>query len=542
MDEISYRIAELRKSLASTVCLIEDLEENQSVDIFNMADFNSKVDLRPSWMLNGNNRSHKPHVDSVLHPEQRDRGIPRGIPTISSEQLKSVELRKVENKFSTDMNSSRARESNSVKQIIEKPSLPQPEIDVFRYQTHSSKGSAIENTIPPPPPPPQLQNIDSPRQENDFSSFQRPVRSNTFPTTEVVEVDSPPVTLGAADAVLTKLLGEMTNLKIQLDQERLKNNNVATQQEDKPPTYKSKDDARMSDCATVIQRRDEVRLPVDINTEFNKKELLDIPGVKGWLDQLVDEKFERVSRLDAQDRAEPGFDVEMKHRSRSRSKEKKRRNSRGNEESRDSSRNSRTSRKPYNFQNNSFDSVKSATRSIRSIMFKNTEEEEVYSEVDEDDIANPNDGDVGLVDNVSTKFMIHGPFMDKELNVFHAICAEYQAAARISFAKRTRFSRTNPAHERVYALLGSNRRSGWANINSWNKAVNDLQVLDFIFRKVIRSESKKIRKPVMELEHFSEGSTLNSHRFYSIMHAVFKKRAHLVKVLNVDVDRFTDIK
>jgi hypothetical protein len=277
-------------------------------------------------------------------------------------------------------------------------------------------------------------------------------------------------------------------------------------------------------------------------TNFDKTEFLRTPGVREWLDTLVEEELERVSRLEIQDRAEPSFDVEMKHRSRSRSKEKKKSHTHDRQRSRDSSMNSQKSRRPYNFQNNSFDSIKSGTRSIRSVLFKGTEEEEVHSEVDGDDIANPNDGDIDLVDDVSTKFMIHGPFMDRELNVFHAICMEYQAAARMSFAKRTRFSRTNPAHERVYALLGSNRRSGWTNMNSWNKAANDLQVLDFIFRKVIRSESKKIRKPVMELEHFSEGSTLNSHRFYSIMHAVFKKRTHLVKVLNVDVDRFTDIK
>jgi hypothetical protein len=181
-------------------------------------------------------------------------------------------------------------------------------------------------------------------------------------------------------------------------------------------------------------------------------------------------------------------------------------------------------------------------KSIKSVLFKRTEEEEVLSEIDDDDIADVNAGKTGFIDFTSDKLMIHGPFVDRELNVFHAICLEYQTAAKISFAKRTAFVRTNPAHERVYALLGSNRRSSWTNRNDWTKATNDLRILDFIFRKIIRSESRRIREPIMELEHFAEDAVLDSRRFYKIIRSIFKKREHLMQVLNVNVERYEDIR
>lgn len=538
MDEVERRIAELRKHLASTICLTADLESNHS---FNMTDYNDKVDLRPTWMLNGSNHSDKPHVDSVLQPEQRNRGIPRSIPSISPEQLKNVELRKVENKVSADINNSRARESSSEYCNIRQPIPVKPPVDPFRYQTYSPQDIKIDP--PPPPPPPQLQPQvhHTPRVVDEPAKFGETARSNTFPSykDESVHQSTRMMTNDNGNQIMD-LLDELRTIKIELNRQKLEQASKSQELREKPPTYKSVDDITESDSATVIQKQSEQRIPINNNHEFDKDEILKSPNMKKWLNELVEDRFERASRLDNHERAEPGFDVEMKHRSRSRSKNK--RDTRNKDHSRDSSRNSRASRKPYNFRNDSVDSMRSTARSIKSVLFKGTEEEELHSEVDEEDVANPDQGDIGLVDNVSRKFTIHGPFVDRELNVFHAICVEYQLAARMSFAKRTPFSRTNPAHERVYALIGSNRRSSWTNMNSWEKASNDLQVLDFIFQRVIRSRSRKIRKPVMELEHFSEGSILDSRRFYSIMHSVFKKREHLLKVLGVVIDRFTDIK
>lgn len=274
-----------------------------------------------------------------------------------------------------------------------------------------------------------------------------------------------------------------------------------------------------------------------MNKGFNERELSN-DNMKKWINSLVTDQFERVSRIDNNERDEIRPDVKHEQRSKS----KRRDYSNNNDRRRSSSRESKTSRKSYVSNADSVGSFRSTAKSIKSVLFKRTEEEELYSDIEEDDVADVNTGETGFIDLTSEKFTIHGPFVDKELNVFHAICVEYQLAARISFAKRTAFSRTNPAHERVYALIGSNRRTSWTNRNSWTKATNDLQVLDFLFRKIIRSESKKIRKPVMELEHFTENSTLDSRRFWKIMRSIFKKREHLTVVLGVNVDRFDDIK
>jgi hypothetical protein len=240
MDEINYKIAELRRSLASTVCLIEDLDENHSIDIINMPDFSDKVDLRPSWMLNGQNRSGKPHVDAVLHPEQRDRGIPRSIPTISPEQLKSVELRKVDNKISTDINSSRGRLSDSSHERKDQIDERQVPIDVFKFQTHS----------PPPPSPPPL-----PRRQtmNDIVEPKRsmpPMRSNTLPVTDLqVEVEAHKAFMTSLRAEQHALIDRISAMKSELDDEmRTKQLRNSPRSDDQPPTYKSKDEIAESDC------------------------------------------------------------------------------------------------------------------------------------------------------------------------------------------------------------------------------------------------------------------------------------------------------
>jgi len=261
--------------------------------------------------------------------------------------------------------------------------------------------------------------------------------------------------------------------------------------------------------------------------------------MKQWIDQLINDKFERASRIDNYDNNhhEPkrGRD-DSRH-----SKHKGHRSNKNSIHSRSQSRESARSNVQLRHAG-SIESIRSTARSIKSVLFKRTEEEELLSEVDDEDIADVNAGETRLVDLASGKFLIHGPFVDKELNVFHAICIEYQLAAGMSLAKRSPFSRTNPAHQRVYALIGSNRRSSWTNRNNWLKATNDLQVLDYIFRKTIRSESRKIREPIMEIEHFTKGAILDSARFWKIIRAIFKKREHLAAVLGVNVQKFDDIR
>jgi hypothetical protein len=503
-----------------------------------MAEFNSKVDLRLPWMLNGSNESSKPHVDTVLHPDQRLNGHPRAIQSISPEMLQSVNLRKTGFQIDDPVKKLEAEAKNYSYEKLRPPVGPKPRINVFDYHIQSPCSSVVGPPPPPPPPPIFMKTSTSMRSDslpitnNEFESYQQPsipmrVDNNThFSKAEATEKE-----LNSLKAELTALQSMIVKLNEIKPVSPLKTT-------ERPPAYESSKSYLESDQATVRNREGRDLTPADLEVKFNNDEVITNERMQKYLDQLVDDKFERVSRLDNPSRAEPSFDVEQKRRSRSRSrhddhKDISRRNPSQSSRHRDKSHLSRQS---------SFESFKSATKSIRSVVFKNLEEEEVHSEIDSEDIADRNNGDIRLVDDLSKRFVIHGPFVDKELNVFHAICSEYQLAARISFSKRNPFSRTNPAHERVYALLGSNRRSSWTNMNSWDKAQNDLEVLDYLFKRTIRSKSRRIRKPVMELEHYREGSILDSHRFYSIMHAAFKKREHLVKVLGVNLDRFTDIK
>jgi hypothetical protein len=535
MDEVNQRLANRRKYFASTTQLTFNLDDNQDSK---MTSFNSKVDLRPQWMIKDNN-AHigKPHVDAVLQPEQRNLGIPRTIPGLSPDQLQNVTLRPTGIRHSIDAEGLRTT-SNSLDNYIVRPvAMAQPTIDVFRYQTETrSSNSRPEPSIPPPPPMPmksatfpQTGTVHEQQHVND-------VIANIRATKEKFNETSAPATFKESAAIesLQRKIEEMElKLQLQFSDGNYKMSQTASEI---LPSYTPGVPAESVRTVTKLPTL-EASDDVDITRRFNEKELGNV-NTREWINSLVTDQFERMSRIDTYNKGETEPNAKDWRRPRSKDRDQ----SRDASQKRDASRESKASRRSYVSRASSLGSAKSAAKSIRSVLFKRTEEEELCSEIDEDDVADVNTGDTGFIDFTSDKFTIHGPFVDKELNVFHAICVEFQLAARISFAKRTAFSRTNPAHERVYALLGSNRRSSWTNRNNWTKATNNLQVLDFIFRKVIRSESKRIRQPVMELEHFTENSTLDSRRFWKIMRSIFKKREHLTTVLGVNVDRFDDIK
>jgi hypothetical protein len=535
MDEVYRRLANRRKFLVSRTDTTLNLDDNTSSI---MTSFNSKVDLRPQWMIDDNDvPSGKPHVDAVLQPEQRSRGIPRGMPRLSPDQLQNVTLRRTGNRISIDAEGKRTISDSLNDNICKPPPRIIPIDDVLRYQVDTWSNDGNKTPLPPPPPPPMKKS----------ATFPLPPKPYTYRPAPVVPTDTP-LNMQRTDSYKSRrqseenesihsLQRQIEDLKLLL-QSQIKGDNQRNSQAevDAPPSYTG--DVKTESVKTVAQpQHHEKSDEIDMDREFNERKLKNV-NMKNWIDSLIDDRFERVSRIENNDRNEPESSDIKPHRYRS----KERDQSRGRDKKRSSSKNSKFSKHSPESRSRSVESIRSTARSIKSVLFKRTEEEELLSEVEDDDIADVNAGDTGFIDLTSTKFTIHGPFVDKELNVFHAMCVQYQLAARMSFAKRTHFARTNPAHERVYALLGSNRRSSWTNRNSWDKASNDLQLLDFIFRKVIRSESRRIRKPVMELEHFTEGSTLNSGRFWKIMRSVFKKREHLVKVLGVDVDRFDDIK
>jgi len=285
-----------------------------------------------------------------------------------------------------------------------------------------------------------------------------------------------------------------------------------------------------------IQKQELPKNEPEYSVKFNKHELHK-GNLKEWIDELVQDKFERASKLELPIREQA--DAESRSKDRHRSKSSK--SSRGRSIERKSSKESFKSFKS-NASKLSFESVRSTAKSVKSVLFKNVEEEDLRSQISDDDIADINAGDTSFVDYAYDKFTIHGPFVDKELNVFHSICNEYSLASRFTFAKRNKFTRTNPAHERVYALIGSDKRSSWTNRNDWTQAINNLRVLDFIFRRVIRSRSRIIKEPVMVLEHFTHGSVLDSRRFKCVIRSIFKKRDHLMEVLGIEMIKFEDIK
>jgi len=274
-------------------------------------------------------------------------------------------------------------------------------------------------------------------------------------------------------------------------------------------------------------------------TEFDKRPLQN-KNFDKWIKELIEDKFERLSTVETQDRKSS-----KPEKSRERSSNKREKTfslHRGRSKKRDHERSPTRSIRSVVSKPDSIRSIQSIAKSVKSVLFRRTEEEELMSEIDDDDVADRNAGEVGFIDYTYEKFTIHGPFIDKELNVFHAICTEYVRAAKISFAKRSPFARTNPASDRIYALIGSNRRSSWTNRGDWNQITNDLQILDFIFRKTIRSQSRMIRQPMMELEHFTEGTELNMRRFWRIMKSIFYKRDRLLTALEIDIIRFEEIK
>jgi hypothetical protein len=173
-------------------------------------------------------------------------------------------------------------------------------------------------------------------------------------------------------------------------------------------------------------------------------------------------------------------------------------------------------------------SERSLTKSMKSVLFNIAGAEEVRSEQSSDDIANINQAGSDGIGRTCDKFTIHGPYVDDELNVYHELCSEYQKAAEATFARRSMFSRTKPAHERVYGFIGSDRRSKWVNRNEWTSATNDYKLLDHLFRSTIRSRSQRIKSPGLELEHFKKDRRLDMTRFRQIMKGAFNRRDALL--------------
>lgn len=532
MDDIGRRLAEIRRRVAS-----KSRQSFYSTANFNaeMTDFNSKVDLRPSWMISDDSQpSGKPHVNSVLQPEQRGLGIPRSIPKLSADQLKSVSLRKTGIRDSIDQEGSRTKEDCL---RGETPTIAQPQAirpNVFNFQVETpSLGMNQEAPTPPPLPGFKMskiggklsnlnENINKPNfggghltdgQEAKLAEALRIINANAMSSrTSIIDDKLRQLReLEARSEALERGLKET----LDLSSKAVKN--------DAPTTGKRNSGLTNSDSG--------------YQTKFDEREL-EAPGMYDWIKELIEDKFERLSMINYANQNDEKVDSSSRTRNISSNKGEK--NDHDVSKKRSRSRGRTRNRSPSIAE--SLRSERSKPRSVKSVLFSRTEEEELCSEVDDDDIVNINSGNVGFIDSTSDKFTIHGPFVDKELNVFHEVCIEYQRAAEMSFAKRTPFARTNPAHERVYALLGSNRRSGWTNRNNWVNIQSDLQVLDYLFRRIIRSKSRRIKEPVMELEHFSSGSTLDQRRFYKIVRSIFFKRDRLLRSLGIIVEQFDSIK
>lgn len=183
----------------------------------------------------------------------------------------------------------------------------------------------------------------------------------------------------------------------------------------------------------------------------------------------------------------------------------------------------------------------SLSRSMKSVLFHLSDAEERRSETDSDDVTECVQTGDDYVKRTADKLLIHGPYVDDELNVFHELCHEYMKAARYTFAQRSYFSRTRPAYERVYALIGSNRRTKWLNRRDWNAGSNEFKLLDYAFRKTIRSKSQKITNPGLNIEHFTVGRTLGPMRFRIIMMMAFERRDELLRSLVGESKTFTTV-
>lgn len=537
MDHVRQEIAKRKKHFAPSTCLTFDLTDD-SYSI--MTDYNKKVDLRPQWMINDSNTlSGKPHVDAVLHPEYRSSGILRNVPKPSSEQLQNVNLRKTGIRDSID--------AEGMRTITNSP-IPIEEMTIRNNSNSQDINHQVQMKldnderipfVPPPPPLPKTLSSNSFRHTKTVD-IHRPLK---LPDRRYSDMDTP------SQANIHNEMNDQKDREIRSLEAKLKRLEYLIQKPvaEEGQTFSQKQNEQLNSQLHSKQSfrvntnnhipNTELVSDVNLKKEFDKEELINNSNLHKWIDQLVQDKFERASQIDAPSKNESSFYAQEERKSRTKSKDDRSHSKHG----RSLSKLSETSHRSRLSRTGSNSSLRSTAQSIKSVLFKRTEEEELHSEIDDEDIADINNGDTGFIDLTSQKFTIHGPFVDRELNVFHAICVEYQLAARISFAKRTPFSRTQPAHERVYALIGSDRRSSWTNRDSWTKATNDLQVLDFIFRKTIRSRSRKIRKPVMEIEHFTEGSILDSRRFYRIIRSIYHKRSHLVTVLRVEIDKFENI-
>jgi hypothetical protein len=491
-----------------------------------MNDYNSKVDLRPQSMIpSDSSRIGRPPVDCVLQPEQREFGIPRAIPNLS-QQLQNVVLKKTEQRQQINAEGSRSiNDLESVHFVTPHSSINVPQPSWFKpteavdIGKEDMAGDMTRNhLIPPPPPPPP---------------FPLPQQTRTHPKPIVRHTKS-----HGNDDLIAKT-------------ERIERELATLREAEKrhlEEISKGKEELRQYERLYVHtpEARDEAerdRKPLTPPMSPQEHRVFDTDQVSrnrnfsNWIQELVDDKFERASRAERDEETTPlKSEEKVKTSTRGRSRDGKERHT-----SRSRSRSSTKSKATIVSNAQSTRSVRSIAKSVKSVLFRGTQEVELRSEIDDEDIADREAGDIGFIDYTSERFTIHGPFMDKELNVFHAICKEYELAAKMTFAKRNPFSRTNPAHERIYALIGSDKRSKWVNRNDWSQATN-LPILDYIFRKVVRSKTRMILKPVMELDHFKEKAELTPYRFYRIMRSIFNKRDHLMEALGIRFTQIEDMK
>lgn len=147
-------------------------------------------------------------------------------------------------------------------------------------------------------------------------------------------------------------------------------------------------------------------------------------------------------------------------------------------------------------------------------------------EVDEVDI----EGGADLtIQGICNKFTINGPFYDDELNALHLLCSEYTSIASLTLGRQGVFSRSKPHHERVYLYLSSNRRSKWFDTRKPITPSSESRLLDFIFRKILRSRSLVIRDPRMQLDGLDKDRRLSLNRFKRVMQRAFQRRKALIE-------------
>jgi hypothetical protein len=190
-------------------------------------------------------------------------------------------------------------------------------------------------------------------------------------------------------------------------------------------------------------------------------------------------------------------------------------------------------------------SSKSTTRSIRSkVSFssrsrsRSTSKSRKSSNEDEEKEIDIDEGADTRIKKICERFMIEGPFLDDELNVLHVICTEYINIAALTLSRKGAFSRTKPHHQRVYYYLASSRRSKWFDIKRSTIPSSESRLLDFIFRKILRSRSLTIRKPTMQLDGLDRNRVLDTYRFEKIMSRVFQRRKALIEAAVGDLTDF----